>query len=103
MLVTDGATKMYDDVFEKYNWPDRKVSPGNFFSLLLKLSIVFFSSPFCLFCSFFASVINVHFNTSCQPQLLSDVVMNWFLTSLLLCNVKCMSECFSPLLNMLMH
>uniref|UniRef100_A0A3Q2NXR2 Calcium channel, voltage dependent, alpha2/delta subunit 3 n=1 Tax=Fundulus heteroclitus TaxID=8078 RepID=A0A3Q2NXR2_FUNHE len=25
MLVTDGATKMYDDVFEKYNWPDRKV------------------------------------------------------------------------------
>lgn len=25
MLVTDGATKMYDDVFEKYNWPERKV------------------------------------------------------------------------------
>uniref|UniRef100_M4AH59 Calcium channel, voltage dependent, alpha2/delta subunit 3 n=1 Tax=Xiphophorus maculatus TaxID=8083 RepID=M4AH59_XIPMA len=25
MLVTDGATEMYDDVFEKYNWPDRKV------------------------------------------------------------------------------
>uniref|UniRef100_A0A8C6ULB1 Calcium channel, voltage dependent, alpha2/delta subunit 3 n=1 Tax=Neogobius melanostomus TaxID=47308 RepID=A0A8C6ULB1_9GOBI len=23
MLVTDGATKMYDDVFEKYNWPDQ--------------------------------------------------------------------------------
>ncbi|XP_030634224.1 voltage-dependent calcium channel subunit alpha-2/delta-3 [Chanos chanos] len=25
MLVTDGATEMYDDVFAKYNWPDRKV------------------------------------------------------------------------------
>lgn len=25
MLVTDGATQMYDDVFEKYNWPERKV------------------------------------------------------------------------------
>ncbi|KAL7837089.1 hypothetical protein SRHO_G00268000 [Serrasalmus rhombeus] len=25
MLVTDGATKMYDDVFAKYNWPERKV------------------------------------------------------------------------------
>ncbi|TNM88860.1 hypothetical protein fugu_005114 [Takifugu bimaculatus] len=24
MLVTDGATEMYDDVFEKYNWPERK-------------------------------------------------------------------------------
>ena len=28
MLVTDGATEMYDDVFEKYNWPERKVSPS---------------------------------------------------------------------------
>lgn len=27
MLVTDGATEMYDDVFEKYNWPERKVKP----------------------------------------------------------------------------
>lgn len=26
MLVTDGATKMYDDVFERFNWPERKVS-----------------------------------------------------------------------------
>uniref|UniRef100_A0A3P8ZQC9 VWFA domain-containing protein n=1 Tax=Esox lucius TaxID=8010 RepID=A0A3P8ZQC9_ESOLU len=25
MLVTDGATQMYDDVFAKFNWPDRKV------------------------------------------------------------------------------
>lgn len=25
MLVTDGATQMYDDVFQKYNWPERKV------------------------------------------------------------------------------
>uniref|UniRef100_A0A4W6ESD3 Calcium channel, voltage dependent, alpha2/delta subunit 3 n=1 Tax=Lates calcarifer TaxID=8187 RepID=A0A4W6ESD3_LATCA len=25
MLVTDGATEMYDDVFERYNWPERKV------------------------------------------------------------------------------
>ncbi|TRY94898.1 hypothetical protein DNTS_032995 [Danionella cerebrum] len=25
MLVTDGATEMHDDVFAKYNWPDRKV------------------------------------------------------------------------------
>ncbi|XP_036386688.1 voltage-dependent calcium channel subunit alpha-2/delta-3-like [Megalops cyprinoides] len=25
MLVTDGATDMYDSVFAKYNWPDRKV------------------------------------------------------------------------------
>lgn len=32
MLVTDGATEMYDDVFEKYNWPERKVSLS-FFSL----------------------------------------------------------------------
>lgn len=31
MLVTDGATEMYDDVFEKYNWPERKVSLGLFF------------------------------------------------------------------------
>uniref|UniRef100_A0A671YMR4 Calcium channel, voltage dependent, alpha2/delta subunit 3 n=1 Tax=Sparus aurata TaxID=8175 RepID=A0A671YMR4_SPAAU len=26
MLVTDGATAMYDDVFERYNWPERKIS-----------------------------------------------------------------------------
>uniref|UniRef100_A0AAY4A7L3 Calcium channel, voltage dependent, alpha2/delta subunit 3 n=1 Tax=Denticeps clupeoides TaxID=299321 RepID=A0AAY4A7L3_9TELE len=26
MLVTDGATQMYDDVFAKFNWPDRKIS-----------------------------------------------------------------------------
>ncbi|XP_062267377.1 voltage-dependent calcium channel subunit alpha-2/delta-3 [Platichthys flesus] len=25
MLVTDGATQMYDDVFERHNWPERKV------------------------------------------------------------------------------
>uniref|UniRef100_A0A8C1I356 Calcium channel, voltage dependent, alpha2/delta subunit 3 n=1 Tax=Cyprinus carpio carpio TaxID=630221 RepID=A0A8C1I356_CYPCA len=25
MLITDGATQMYDDVFAKYNWPERKV------------------------------------------------------------------------------
>eukprot|EP00064_Thunnus_orientalis_P018408 superscaffoldBa00004236_g18507 len=25
MLVTDGATEMYDNVFEKHNWPERKV------------------------------------------------------------------------------
>ncbi|KAF3689884.1 Voltage-dependent calcium channel subunit alpha-2/delta-3 [Channa argus] len=25
MLVTDGATERYDDVFEKHNWPERKV------------------------------------------------------------------------------
>lgn len=25
MLVTDGATQMHDDVFAKYNLPDRKV------------------------------------------------------------------------------
>ncbi|GAA6071290.1 voltage-dependent calcium channel subunit alpha-2/delta-3 isoform X1, partial [Tachysurus ichikawai] len=29
MLVTDGATKMYDEVFEKYNWPERKVCVPN--------------------------------------------------------------------------
>lgn len=33
MLVTDGATEMYDDVFEKYNWPERKVSFGLFLIL----------------------------------------------------------------------
>lgn len=27
MLITDGAVDTYDSVFEKYNWPDRKVSP----------------------------------------------------------------------------
>uniref|UniRef100_A0A8D3E3Q5 Calcium channel, voltage dependent, alpha2/delta subunit 3 n=1 Tax=Scophthalmus maximus TaxID=52904 RepID=A0A8D3E3Q5_SCOMX len=26
MLVTDGATEMYDDVFERHNWPERKIS-----------------------------------------------------------------------------
>uniref|UniRef100_A0A8D3C9L4 Calcium channel, voltage dependent, alpha2/delta subunit 3 n=1 Tax=Scophthalmus maximus TaxID=52904 RepID=A0A8D3C9L4_SCOMX len=26
MLVTDGATEMYDDVFERHNWPERKVT-----------------------------------------------------------------------------
>nr|XP_023684323.1 voltage-dependent calcium channel subunit alpha-2/delta-3-like isoform X1 [Paramormyrops kingsleyae] len=25
MLVTDGATDTYDTIFEKYNWPDRKI------------------------------------------------------------------------------
>ncbi|XP_060926203.1 voltage-dependent calcium channel subunit alpha-2/delta-3 [Limanda limanda] len=25
MLVTDGATQMYDNVFERHNWPERKV------------------------------------------------------------------------------
>lgn len=97
MLVTDGATKMYDDVFEKYNWPDRKVSPDfAFFSFRLKLSSpqMFFFWPFCLFCSSLASVIKVHFNTLHQPQLLSDVVRNWFLTSLQLSNVKSMSVWF---------
>lgn len=46
MLVTDGATEMYDDVFEKYNWPERKVRlfPSLYFlSFLLppSLSLVF--------------------------------------------------------------
>lgn len=27
MLITDGAVDTYDAIFEKYNWPDRKVSP----------------------------------------------------------------------------
>lgn len=36
MLVTDGATEMYDDVFEKYNWPERKV--GSSFTNAIKLS-----------------------------------------------------------------
>uniref|UniRef100_A0A8C5I429 Calcium channel, voltage dependent, alpha2/delta subunit 3 n=1 Tax=Gouania willdenowi TaxID=441366 RepID=A0A8C5I429_GOUWI len=41
MLVTDGATEMYDDVFEKYNWPERKVSSSNpdLFSQLLFLML----------------------------------------------------------------
>lgn len=39
MLVTDGATEMYDDVFEKYNWPERKVSLNRCLSLLLFVSI----------------------------------------------------------------
>lgn len=26
MLVTDGAVENYEPVFEKYNWPDRKVT-----------------------------------------------------------------------------
>lgn len=34
MLVTDGATEMYDDVFEKYNWPERKVSLSLSLSML---------------------------------------------------------------------
>lgn len=40
MLVTDGATEMYDDVFEKYNWPERKVCPPlrSFFFKLYVLS-----------------------------------------------------------------
>lgn len=29
MLVTDGATEMYDDVFAKYNWPEQKVHHPN--------------------------------------------------------------------------
>lgn len=27
MLITDGAVEDYEPVFEKYNWPDRKVTP----------------------------------------------------------------------------
>uniref|UniRef100_A0A3P8UK46 Calcium channel, voltage dependent, alpha2/delta subunit 3 n=1 Tax=Cynoglossus semilaevis TaxID=244447 RepID=A0A3P8UK46_CYNSE len=38
MLVTDGATEMYDDVFERYNWPERKVR----FHLLITTVCVFF-------------------------------------------------------------
>lgn len=26
MLITDGAVEDYEPVFEKYNWPDRKVT-----------------------------------------------------------------------------
>lgn len=26
MLITDGAVDTYDAIFEKYNWPDRKVN-----------------------------------------------------------------------------
>lgn len=28
MLITDGAVEDYEPVFQKYNWPDRKVPPG---------------------------------------------------------------------------
>lgn len=28
MLITDGAVEDYEPVFEKYNWPDRKVTPA---------------------------------------------------------------------------
>lgn len=28
MLITDGAMEDYEPVFEKYNWPDRKVLPA---------------------------------------------------------------------------
>lgn len=27
MLITDGAVEDYEPVFEKYNWPERKVIP----------------------------------------------------------------------------
>lgn len=47
MLVTDGATEMYDDVFEKHNWPERKVS----------LSL----SPFCSTWYLILNVIHVIF------------------------------------------
>lgn len=79
MLVTDGATEMYDDVFEKYNWPERKVSTLLLFSslfcpsqswmfnvlcvlfhnnvLLLHVSIdVYFNTPVFTFYSFFISL-----------------------------------------------
>lgn len=42
MLVTDGATEMYDDVFEKYNWPERKVSFDHFLNFFSR------STPFSL-------------------------------------------------------
>lgn len=29
MLITDGAVEDYEAVFEKYNWPDRKVCLGS--------------------------------------------------------------------------
>ncbi len=49
MLVTDGATEMYDDVFEKYNWPERKVSLSLSLSLLCSTQGVVFSVICVLF------------------------------------------------------
>lgn len=56
MLVTDGATEMYDDVFERYNWPERKVSSTLCFcfSVFLTLSPVPHGTQFSMLtCLFF--------------------------------------------------
>lgn len=79
MLVTDGATEMYDDVFEKYNWPERKVILSLCFSPLSLLFITVsnfqchlsFFWLFCLLCTFIPVGIDVHFNTLCQLELQS--------------------------------
>lgn len=80
MLVTDGATEMYDDVFEKYNWPERKVSHYRPLSPSLSLSVLSYTvtnfpcctSSFCLCCSFLASGMNVDSNAMCVLEVLSD-------------------------------
>lgn len=55
MLVTDGATEMYDDVFEKYNWPERKVCFSLFqFSFFFSVSVLHHCS--LLYMSLFLSI-----------------------------------------------
>lgn len=46
MLVTDGATEMYDDVFEKFNWPERKVSLDLAFRVALLFCTVLTATQF---------------------------------------------------------
>uniref|UniRef100_A0A8C7XMS5 Calcium channel, voltage dependent, alpha2/delta subunit 3 n=1 Tax=Oryzias sinensis TaxID=183150 RepID=A0A8C7XMS5_9TELE len=48
MLVTDGATEMYDDVFEKFNWPERKVSLDLAFRVALLFCTVLTATHFFL-------------------------------------------------------
>ena len=90
MLVTDGATEMYDDVFAKYNWPERRVgysftntfqivkkqltlqSGGSFLFFLCGVRLVV-RRVFCFFSSF-ASLFNCPSLVGIPPQFLCDVV-----------------------------
>jgi len=47
MLITDGAPDTYEDIFAKYNWPDKDVSSSSTTLLRLSIRLLFLSIRLC--------------------------------------------------------
>uniref|UniRef100_A0A8C1VUQ0 Calcium channel, voltage dependent, alpha2/delta subunit 3 n=1 Tax=Cyprinus carpio TaxID=7962 RepID=A0A8C1VUQ0_CYPCA len=63
MLITDGATQMYDDVFAKYNWPERKV---RIFPYLIGRESAFADNLKWMACANKVFIVRVFLRCSCK-------------------------------------